>query len=88
MTGDELAAAVYAVQGFLVMESNTPEELGAVVKCSNLIGVKTPLRVTGPSNQKEFLAQAKLGYRLAQSPLVGIEWEPGNFKYYRVEAAD
>lgn len=89
MTGDELAAALYAEQGFMVIESSCEEKIGDIVKCSNLYEVNTPLIIAGLATREEFMRQAALAFALAGNPeKVGDIPEPGNHHYYRVEAAD
>ncbi len=83
MSGDELAAAVYAERGYLVVGANAPLALGDV-RFARAWDVSTPLRITAISNRQEFEQCERVAQRL-----VGYSFKAGDAPYYyRVEAAD
>ena len=87
MSGDELAAALYAEQGYLVMYSKHPRTIGSIDTDSGAVkqGLR-PLRIIGPSSSAEYKAQT-----LRASEIAPELASPGGFSwpyFYRVEAAD
>ena len=87
MTGDELAAACIAHQGYLVMAYTCECKIGEISKPIGLgVPVTTPCIVIGTATKREFLKQRKLA-----NQILGERRFPMHTKYdhfYRVEAAD
>ncbi len=89
MSGDELAAVLFAERGYVVAATFSAYGIGeiindTIVKVGGGSPAATPLRVTGPSTEQEALEQA---VRMAE--LLGVPAKPARRPfYYRVEAAD
>ena len=88
MNGDDVLAALHARQGYLVLNTTRPYEIGEVVR---LVGAgndiaKTPLVVVGIATREEYDKQERLSDELTKRPGPFI----GNIDpyFYRVEAAD
>jgi len=85
MSGDELAAAIFAKYGYFPIGSRCPREIGEIIRPTGG-NISTPLKVVGPSSLSEFL--------MVSSDLMGIEagdvpTAPDGYPFfYRVEAAD
>jgi hypothetical protein len=94
MTGDELAARLYAEQGYLVIESPPwrPHAIGDLILIAESPAsngdrfVRIPLVVVAHSNIEEYKKQDDLATSLVGEESSG-EFYP-NATYYRVEAAD
>lgn len=89
MTGDEVAAAVYAERGFVVLGSNYPMPIGYLTRDNSthkaFNRAQAPLKVIAESNLDEFLEQCECIERLLGiSPNRVFPWT----YFYRVEAAD
>ncbi len=85
MTGDELAALVFAEQGYFVMAAKRDHPVGTIIDPGRHGEHGMPMVIVGPSNRKEYLQQLEIGRRISPST-VG---HAGNWPiYYRVEAAD
>jgi len=88
MTGDELAARLYAEQGYLLVGTVLQLGIGEIIphkaQSPNDV-VNTPLRVVGRATRTQYILQDQLAQRLA-----GLEYHPDRDfdNYYRVEAAD
>lgn len=90
MTGDELAAAVYAEQGFLILGSTEPRKMGEIrresVHESWRTAVSTPMRIVGVSTEQEMRRQTE---RYIQLSGAHDHYQKNAYThYYRVEAAD
>ena len=90
MTGDELAAALYAEQGYMALAQNQARKHGEIIPPGTCgwedAPITTPLRVIGDSNRDEWGSQKPIIARA-----LGLQCGPvrGNAPYYyRVEAAD
>lgn len=84
-TYDELNAILFGEQGFLVVGSIDAYKVGDIVRPHHEI--TTPMRVTGPSDYREFHDQCVRACLLDTcKPLTGLvdRWP----NYYRVVAAD
>ena len=86
MTGDELAAALYAEQGYLVLSYYQEQEIGSIHKRFTHGGIEVvpiPIRLISKSSIMEFDRQqdtkARMGARRDK---------PLGHHFYRVEAAD
>lgn len=94
MTNDEIAIALLARQGFLVVASMSAREVGEILRpTANKItrsGVMqqpiTPLRVLAAATCAEYNAQADLVGEIRGAPTVRAT--PEDLYFYRVEAAD
>lgn len=94
MTNDEIAIAILARRGFLVIASMSPREVGEILRPTvNKIfrwGIMqqpvTPLRVVAGATCAEYNAQADLVGEIRGEP---TQRAPSEHPYfYRVEAAD
>ncbi len=86
MTGDELAIAVVATQGYFIVGSDLDQIPGDLIDPKRHAEHNFPTRVVATSNREEYLGQLAIARKIAPS-LVG----PGKYpwkNYYRVEAAD
>ncbi len=83
MTPDELAAALFAEHGWLIMAIDTPLEVGQICRALsfNRQFVKTPLRVTGLANKRDLKKQRRLQEALSPSES-NLPWHPGPYFYY------
>lgn len=87
MTGDQLAAALYAEQGYLIMQSPTPKQIGDIIDAvrTNHGAITPPVRITALATSDEWHSQqeraAKLGANIDGFVLPCAT-------YYRVEACD
>lgn len=85
MTGDELAARLYAEQGYLVVSHDQEWPIEHVFAPRGYPRCGIPMRIIGPSNRQECESQCERAAKLFGSPLP----PPRTHKYfYRVEAAD
>lgn len=86
MTGDELAAALYVEQGYMILWSREPLRIGSLTDSQ---GDSTAmLRILRETTVDEYVKQSKRARELAPEiagPLRGYEL---NAHYYRVEACD
>lgn len=88
MTGDELAAALYAEQGYLTLGTTAPLAIGEITTETSY-GGGIPLRVIAKSNKAEHRRQDRTSVRLGLVEPVSNESDYFPFLYYyRVEAAD
>lgn len=87
ITGDEMAARLFAEQGYLAIASNMQVPIGFIIRpeqCIDTVPHSTPLRVVSESSREEFEAQRRLSERLWPGSTT-----PRNGDYfYRTEAAD
>lgn len=86
MTGDELAARLFAEQGYLVLAGNELKKIGdLVIGADSKFGWSaTPVRIVAISNIREFMEQDRLATRI----FGGISSETEHRYFYRVEALD
>ena len=90
MTGDELAAALYVEQGYLIVGTTYPVDIGCVIRentCeSTREPARTPLRVLSLASHAEYRAQCvlyiQMGGRVFPDNAFGWPY------VYRVEACD
>lgn len=84
-TYEELNALMFGEQGYLVVASLDPYAVGQIVE-NRHPELKTPMRVTGPSNYQEYRQQCERACWLdtgePSDPIKGWPY------YYRTEAAD
>lgn len=85
MTENDLAAELYARQGYLVMGQNVPDPIGFEDR-SDAHGTTFAYRIVATSNYQEWLAQTRLAHEL-NPDIAAYGDAPCNF-YYRVEALD
>jgi hypothetical protein len=87
MTGDELAAALYAEQGYLVIGAFDECPIGKINQATSMTtgDCATPMRIVAVSTRDEFIKQRKIVSRL--TGITGTGWA-GFSHYYRIEAAD
>ena len=87
MSGDELAAAIYAKQGYLVLASADPLKIGQVTDSEG--HCSAPLIVKANSNYTEYSEQASLESLLRLGvPRKSTARKSYERYFYRVEAAD
>ncbi len=88
MSPDELAAALYVEQGFLVAVCRSPMERGGIERRWDSDGAlgETPLRILRPASQSDFDAQSEVSRKITGKRKGflggGYQW------FYFVEAAD
>lgn len=91
MSGEELAAALYAEQGYVVLAVNRHCRIGEILpgttECDTGKPMTTPLRIIGPSSEMEYRTQIATADRLiGQSTREVVILDLRCF--YRVVAAD
>lgn len=87
MSGDELASALYAEQGFVVIAGPHPVAIGTVVRGypTALGALHTPLRVIGDATAQDFRTQRAIAARVCgcpQYPVIVTD------RFYRAEPCD
>ena len=88
MTGDELAAACIAQQGYLVMAYEYECKIREISKPIGIEGpIATPCIVIGTATKREFLKQRKLANQILGQERFSVTDTDWNY-FYRVEAAD
>ena len=92
ITGDELAAALYAEQGYFVASSFMPRKIGDIdIDNSHhpTKRVSATMRVVGDATEKEWISQWNMAHELAPD-ITGDEYvrSPWELYFYRVEACD
>ena len=92
MTGDELAAALYTEQGYLITGSRFPAELGSILNKSRFgfgesLPFTVPLKVVGTATYDQWKNQVKTMRRIGIAAGIRSDHVPRPY-YYRVEAAD
>lgn len=86
MTGDELAAALYAEQGYMVLWSLKPLTIGSLTDSE---GDSTAvLRILGEATKEEYLKQSRRAKELAPHIAGMPHGRDLLAHFYRVEAAD
>lgn len=93
MTGDELAARLYAERGYLVMSSELELPLGDICEEAELVRdrerMRTMLRIVGQSNPAEYHQQQLRAAEICEEHGISANRMPCLDPYfYRVEAAD
>ena len=91
MTGDELAAALYAEQGYLVASRPKPHMIGDVgpAYAHGLGKMQTVIRIIAQSDYEEFNRQRRLATKILGHPAPGDDAIPDDGMYfYRIEAVD
>jgi hypothetical protein len=84
----EIAAALCAEQGFIVIGSRSSYQVGDIITAWNDCSEtsQTPLRVISEAGEAEFIRQEQLWWRMFPSDLrAPVHLAP---RYYRVIAAD
>ena len=91
MTVEELVCELFIRQGYLIIESSHPFEIGELhtKPSESFLGpVVIPVRVVGPGKREEFRSQCRLAFEIAgEEP----SYQPNHFPvsyFYRVEALD
>ncbi len=88
MSGDDLAARLYAEQGYFIVSSMMMQGKGSVIRLSNKEKVETPMRVLGIAEREKYLAQCVLAHNIApEIATAAVPFRQGPFYFY-VEAAD
>jgi hypothetical protein len=92
MSGEELAAALYAEQGYVVTTGDRPWKVGEISTRPYFRGMRgvlgVPLRVVAESNVEEYNRQIQLANRLAPDMGPAQQRLEPPVLYYRCEAAD
>lgn len=90
LTGDQLAARLFAEQGYFVMYSDYPLRIEAITTEDEYVmgrePVRLPFRIVGQSNREEYTDQ-----RRRTSEITGYALDPfpsDAHYFYRCEAAD
>lgn len=86
LTGDDIICALFAEQGYLVVGSYCPLEIGSVPPwAEQIVPVHIPVRIIGDATWTEFEAQQ----RRANEMVGGLFGRGSRFSYfYRVAALD
>ena len=84
MTGDELAAALYAEQGYMVLWSREPLEIGSITDSEG--DCTAMLRIVRETNVDEYVKQSKRAREL--EPSIAGPLRDYHAHYYHVEALD
>ena len=89
ISGDELAARLFAEQGYLVHPFLGPRKIGEVFRSGPVspddLTVRTPFRIVGKATKEELLSQRKLALKWR---VHGIALNTQGTHFYRVVAAD
>ncbi len=85
LTGDQLAAALYAEQGYLVVSYRDEFPMGVPFPASGTLKCNTPLIITGVSARAEYVRQVHRASEMCGLSLSEME---DDTHFYRVEAAD
>jgi hypothetical protein len=87
MNGDDLAAQLFAQQGYLVLGSTRALSIGSIQTADKGAPMSTPLRVIAKSTKTEWNKQGRLASRISGGEFGMRPGCPAAF-YYRVEAVD
>lgn len=87
MTGDELAIALHAEQGYLVLGSSHPLTVGAIERADKGAPMSTPLRIIDRATRAEWDKQGRLAFRLSGGLFRKKRNCPAEY-FYRVVAVD
>lgn len=85
MTGDELAIALHAEQGYLVVSHHSPFQREEAFLPRGSFSVNIPLLIVGPATKSQYAEQVRRARKISGRKIIVTK---GHKYFYRVEAAD